>query len=75
MPTVRKPGLETLTGTLVERVEDLVSPGNQAPEWGRPRLSTTPTSIAIRELAIQVEALARAVHEIALEVQKLSDQH
>ena len=74
MPTVRKPGLEVLTGTLIERVDKLVPPSERSPEWGHPLLSTTPTSIAIRELAAQVEALAIAVREIALEVQKLSAQ-
>jgi hypothetical protein len=32
----------------------------------------TPTSIAIRELAAELEALEHPVREIALEVQKLS---
>jgi hypothetical protein len=41
---------------------------------GNPLLSTTPTSVAVRELAAQVEALPDAVREIALEVQKLSAQ-
>ena len=55
----------------MERVEKLVHPS--APlEWGNPLLSTTPISIAIHELAAQNQALAIAVQEIALEVQKLS---
>ena len=58
--------LETLTDTLVERVDRLVQAGKE------PLLSTTPTSVAIRELAARSDALERAVREIALEVQKFS---
>src|SRR5205085_1004547 len=47
-------------------------PARGLSEWGSPHLSTTPTSLAIQELAVQVEALEVAVREIALEVQKLS---
>jgi len=64
--------LETLTDTLIERVDKLVQAGKPPLEWGSPLLSTTPTSIAVRELAAQTEALEKAVREIALEVQKLS---
>jgi len=60
------------THTLVERVDELVQAGKAPLEWGSPHLSTTPTSLAIQELAVQVEALEVAVREIALEVQKLS---
>jgi hypothetical protein len=60
--------LETFTDTLIERVDKLVRASK------RPLLSTTPDSIAVRELAAQVEALENAVREIALEVQKLSAQ-
>jgi predicted sugar kinase len=63
--------METLTNTLIERVEELVHARN-APEWGNPLLSTTPTSLAVRELAVRTEALENAVREIALEVQRLS---
>ena len=66
--------VKTKTHTLVERVEQLVQAENQPPEWGNPRLSSTPTSLAIRELAARTEALQDAVREIAREVQKLSDQ-
>jgi hypothetical protein len=66
--------LQSLTDTLIERVEKLV-PADKAPlEWGNPLLSTTPTSLAIRELALRTEALENAVREIALEVRKLSDK-
>jgi len=67
--------LETLTDTLMKRVDKLVQAGTGAPrEWGSPLLSVTPPSIAIRELAAEIEALKSAVREIALEVQKLSAQ-
>jgi hypothetical protein len=42
-------------------------------EWGNPLLSTTPTSLAVRELAARTEALDDALREVALEVQKLSE--
>lgn len=66
--------MKTKTHTLVERVEQLVQAENQPPEWGNPRLSSTPTSLAIRELAAQTQALQNAVREIAHEVQRLLDQ-
>jgi hypothetical protein len=65
--------METLKDTLIERVDKLVHPSKPA-EWGNPLLSTTPTSIAIQELAARTQALENAVREIALEVQKLSAQ-
>jgi len=64
--------LETLTDTLMRRVDELIPSGAAPLEWGSPRLSTTPISIAMHELALRVEALENAVREIALEVQKLS---
>lgn len=65
---------ETLTDTLIERVDMLIHARNAPPQWGNPLLSTTPTSLAVRELAVRNEALENAVREIALEVQKLSAQ-
>jgi hypothetical protein len=62
------------TDILIERVDKLVQFSKAPLEWGNPLLSTTPTSLAVRELAARVEALADAVREIALEVQKLSAQ-
>ena len=58
--------MDTLTDTLVERVDKLVHAGRE------PLLSTTPTSVVIRELLSRTEALERAIGEIALEVQRLS---
>ena len=64
--------MESVTDNLIERVDRLVHAGESPPEWGSPRLLVTPTSIAIRELAAEVEALKHALREIALEVQTLS---
>jgi hypothetical protein len=55
---------ETLTDTLLERVDKLVQANKQ------PLLSTTPTTNAIGELVARTEALEKAVREIALEVHK-----
>lgn len=60
------------TDTLIGRVNALIQTGKEPLEWGSPQLSTTPASLAVRELAAQVEAIESAVREIALEVQKLS---
>jgi uncharacterized protein YaiL (DUF2058 family) len=62
----KKSAPETLTDTLLERVDKLVQAGRQ------PILSTTPLSTAVGELAARTEALEKAMREIALEVQKLS---
>jgi hypothetical protein len=65
--------LEAVTDTtLIERVDRLVQAREALREWGSPHLSVTPTSLAIEQLAAQVEALQQAVREIALEVQRLS---
>jgi len=64
--------LENLTDTLIERVDKLVQASKVPLEWGSPLLSTTPNSMAIQALAVQVEALENALREIAHEVQKLS---
>jgi hypothetical protein len=58
--------LEPLTSTLMERVDSLVAAGKE------PLLTTTPTSVAIRELAARIEALENAVREIALDVQQIA---
>ena len=55
-----------MTETLTERVDKLVRANR------RPLLSTTPNSVALRELALRTEALENALREIAIEVQKLS---
>jgi hypothetical protein len=57
---------ETVTGTLLERVDKLVQANK------RPLLSSAPMSDAVGELAARTDALEKAVREIALEVQKLT---
>ena len=66
--------METFTETMTERVDKLVHAAKTTGEWGDPRLSVTPTSVAIPQLVTQIEALETAVREIALEVQRLSAQ-
>ena len=66
--------MATLEHTLAEKVEALIQAHKVAMEWGSPYLSTTPISIAVHNLAAEVAALENAVREIALEVQKLSDE-
>ncbi len=68
MATERRGPPETLTDTLIERVNKLVQTSK------RPIHSSTPTTDAIGELAARTEALEKAVQEIALEVQKFSAQ-
>ncbi len=51
-----------MTESLSERVTRLVAEDKQ------PLLSTTPTSLAIKELAARIEAVERAVQEIAAEL-------
>ena len=65
--------METLTGTLMNRVSRLLPATDGQPEWGSASLSTTPTSLAIHDLAARVEALENAVREIAREVQQARD--
>ena len=60
--------METLTGTLMNRVSRLLPATDAQPEWGSASLSTTPTPLAIQDLAARVEALENAVREIAREL-------
>lgn len=64
--------METLTETLMDRVTRLLPATDAQPEWGSPLLSTTPTALAIQDLAARVEALENAMREIAREVQQHS---
>ena len=54
--------MKTVTDRLVEHVL-----------WGNPLLSTTPTPLAVHDLALRVEALEAAVREIARDLQRLLD--
>ena len=63
----------TLTDTLMDRVGSLIPAPDDVPiEWGHPGLSTTPPSVAIRDLAARTEALEHAMRAIVLELQALS---
>jgi hypothetical protein len=66
--------MDTLTGTLMNRVSRLLPATDARPEWGSASLSTTPTSLAVQDLAARVEALENAVREIAREVQQVATQ-
>jgi len=68
--------MKTLTGTLTNRVSRLLpaTDTDAQPEWGSASLSTTPTPLAIQDLAARVEALENAVREIAREVQQVATQ-
>jgi hypothetical protein len=57
--------LETLTDTLIERVDSLLEVDRE------PLLSTSPISFWIGELVARNESLEKAVREIALELQML----
>ncbi len=75
METLTETSIEQpLTDTLIERVDRLIQASKTPLEWGNPRLSMTPTPVAVRGLAAETTALERAVREIALEVQKLAAQ-
>jgi hypothetical protein len=65
--------METLTGTLTDRVSRLLPAADAQPEWGSASLSTSPTPLAIQDLAARVEALENALREIAKEVQQARD--
>jgi hypothetical protein len=71
-----RPGtnIESLTDSLTDRVERLLHHSERPTEWGHPRMSMTPTSVAIGQLLLRTEALENALREIALEVQKLTDE-
>ena len=64
--------MPTLTDTLTERMEKLIQP-DPTGQWGDALLSTTPTSVAVQEIAIRIHALEDAVRELAREVQGLSE--
>jgi len=59
--------------TLAEDVHVSHLGRKRAPVWGNPLLSTTPVSMAIRDLAERTEALEDAVRAMSLELQRLKD--
>jgi hypothetical protein len=66
--------VQTLSSTLVERVQAFVNNDDAPVEWGSPLLSTTPTPVAIRQLAAQLAGVEQALRAIALEVEKLASE-
>jgi hypothetical protein len=58
--------------TLVERVQASIQASEAPVEWGSPLLSTTPTPIAMQELALQLASVEKALGEVALEVQVIA---
>jgi hypothetical protein len=66
--------VQTLTSTLVERVQAFVQNDDDPIEWGSPLLSTTPTPVAIRQLAVQLAGAEKALQEIALEVEEMRQE-
>lgn len=62
------------TDVLAEAVGQLTHIAGKRPaRWGNPLLSSTPTSMAIRDLAERTEALEEAVREMALELQRFKN--
>ena len=59
--------METLEGTLYQRVDELIRSHE-----GEKLLSVTASRVAIDELAARTAGLEKAVREIALEVEKLA---
>ena len=58
--------------TFAEAVDQLVHIAGKRPAvWGNPLLSSTPTPMAIRDLAERVEVLEETVREMALELQRV----
>jgi hypothetical protein len=68
---MRRDTVETLTSTLVERVQALVKT-DEPVHWGHPLLLTTPTSMALNHLAIHQAATEKALLEIAVEVERMA---
>jgi hypothetical protein len=65
--------MESLEGTLTERVEAHISVHHPTePEWGSPHVGSTPLSLRVENLVGEVAHLEEAVREIAGEVQRLS---
>ena len=62
------------TDTFAEAVDHLIHmAGKRRAVWGNPLLSSTPTSMAIRDLAERTEVLEEVVREMALELQRLKN--
>jgi hypothetical protein len=71
---VRGGSMVSDTDTFVEHVDHLILMAGKRPAvWGNPLLSTTPTSMAIRELAERTEVLEEVVRGMALELRRLKN--
>ena len=65
---------KSFDSSLAEQVHRLLPSHEEPRGWGDPLLSTTPTALAVGNLAVRVEALEWAVRELALQIQKPSGQ-
>jgi hypothetical protein len=66
--------MESLTKTLLERVEELIPARETPPEWGSALSSSTPRSVALHDLAVRTAALEGAVREIAAALQQIAQE-
>ena len=64
--------MESVTSTLIQRVETLLQDHDAPREWGIPLWSSTLRSHAVHDLAVPTDALEHAVRAIARELQKPS---
>ena len=62
--------MQPMSDTLLDRVKRLLPDKDAQPEWGNPMLSTTPSRLALHNLAMRVEALEEAVRQLASEVEQ-----
>lgn len=69
----QEPETKLISQTLVERVNELVQAVEGPAGWGNALASTTPNTLAVADLAMRTQALEKAVLEIALEVQSLTN--
>jgi hypothetical protein len=66
--------MESLTETLVERVQELVPARGTPHKWGSALQSTTPRSVAVQDLAVRTDALEQVVREMAVALQQLAHE-
>ncbi len=66
--------MESLTETLVERVQELLPDRDTPHDWGNALQSTTPRSVAVQDLAERTDALEQLVREMAVALQQLGQE-
>jgi hypothetical protein len=66
--------MESLTETLMERVQELLPARDTSHKWGSALQSTTPRSVAVQDLAVRTDALEQVVREMAVALQQLADE-